>query len=69
MEVLTRLYIAICNGFYNFLHDEDGAADIVAVVLLIAAAVVLAIFFRKQIQDLLDGLIQNIGMKANEVMN
>ncbi len=69
MEVLTRLYIMICSGVYNFLHDEDGAVDIVAVVVLIGIAVVLAVLFREQIENLLNSLLSQIQGKANEAVS
>ena len=40
--------------------DETGAVDIVAVVILIAIAVVLGVYFRKQIVDLVTGIWDEI---------
>lgn len=40
--------------------DETGAVDIVAVVILIAIAVVLGVYFRKQIVDLVTGIWDKI---------
>ena len=40
--------------------DETGAVDIVAVVILIAIAVVLGVYFRKQIVGLVTGIWNKI---------
>lgn len=48
----------------SFLHQERGAVDIVAIVILIAVAVVLAIFFKDQIAALLKTMMGTIQEKA-----
>lgn len=48
----------------SFLHQERGAVDIVAIVILIAVAVVLAVFFKEQIASLLKTMMKTIQEKA-----
>ncbi|CDC13016.1 putative uncharacterized protein [Clostridium sp. CAG:413] len=48
----------------SFLHQERGAVDIVAIVILIAIAVVLAVFFKEQIASLLKTMMKTIQEKA-----
>lgn len=48
----------------SFLHQERGAVDIVAIVILIAIAVVLAVFFKAQIASLLKTMMKTIQEKA-----
>lgn len=48
----------------SFLHQERGAVDIVAIVILIAIAVVLAVFFKEQIASLLKTMMKTIQKKA-----
>lgn len=48
----------------SFLHQERGAVDIVAIVILIAIAVVLAVFFKEQIAKLLQSMMKTIQEKA-----
>ncbi len=48
------------RGFRDFMEEERGAVDIVAIVVLIGIAVMLALFFRDQIKEILDHLFQNI---------
>ena len=48
----------------SFLHQERGAGDIVAIVILIAIAVVLAVFFKEQIASLLKTMMKTIQEKA-----
>lgn len=50
---------------YNFLHNEKGAVDIVAIVVLIGIAVLLAIIFKDAISDLIKGLIAKIKSNAD----
>lgn len=69
MEVLNRLYFMICLGVNRFLYEEDGAVDIVAVVVLIGIAVALAVIFRERIQELLETLLDSIGTKATTAVN
>lgn len=69
MEVLNRLYFMICLGVNRFLYEEDGAVDIVAVVVLIGIAVALAVIFRENIQKLLETLLTSIGTKATTAVN
>ena len=53
----------------EFFTDEDGAVDLVTIVILIGIAVVLAVVFRKQIGDLLNGLYETINGKAQEAVS
>lgn len=53
----------------SFLHQERGAVDIVAIVILIAVAVVLAIVFKDGITKVVKNMIENISNKANEALN
>lgn len=69
MEVLNRLYFMICLGVNRFLYEEDGAVDIVAVVVLIGIAVALAVIFRGRIQEMLETLLDSIGQKATTAVN
>lgn len=69
MELLNRLYFMICCSVNSFLHEEDGAVDIVAVVVLIGIAVVLAVLFRQQIQSLLETLFETINQNATSAVN
>lgn len=52
----------------SFLHQERGAVDIVAIVILIAVAVVLALVFKDGITKVVKNMIENISNKANEAL-
>lgn len=52
----------------SFLHQERGAVDIVAIVILIAVAVVLALVFKEGITKVVKNMIENISNKANEAL-
>ncbi len=52
----------------NFFKNERGDVNVVAIVVLIAVAVTLALFFKDQIASILETLISGIGGKANEAL-
>lgn len=52
----------------EFLHNEKGEVNVVAIVVLIAVAVVLALFFKDQIAEILRTLLENIGGKAETAL-
>ncbi len=45
----------------GFLNDEKGAADIVAVILIIVIAVAIAWLFKDRIMELINNLFNQIG--------
>ena len=55
-----RLYTNLLQIREEFLKEERGAVDIVAIVILIAIAVALALFFKDQIAGLLSNLFTQI---------
>ena len=50
----------------SFLHQERGAVDIVAIVILIAVAVVLAIAFKKGMGKVITDLMTRVAQKATD---
>ncbi len=54
---LTKAYFAAKNGIYDLFHKEDGAADIVAIAILVGVAVVLGIFFKDQLAEIITNLL------------
>lgn len=65
-RIMMRAYIKMLQAKQNFLEEERGAVDIVAIVVLIGIAVALALVFRKSIGDLLTNLLGNITTNAEE---
>ncbi len=53
----------------NFLRDEEGDVNIVSMVVLIGIAVLLAVIFRKNIQNLLNSMFDTISNNANNAIN
>lgn len=66
---LNYLYIALRARASEFVKEERGAVDIVAVVVLIGIAVLLAIVFKDQIGGLLTTLLNTIRDKATDTVN
>lgn len=54
--------------FEGFLRDERGDVNIVSIVILIGIVVLLAIFFREQIQGLLETLFGTITQNAEDAV-
>lgn len=52
----------------SFFTDEKGEVNIVAIVVLIGIAVLLALFFKDQIENLLSTLFNTITDNANEAV-
>lgn len=68
MEFLNHLYFMITLNVKNFFTDEDGAVDIVAVVVLIGIAVLLAVIFKDQVTGLINNLFGTISDKATSAV-
>lgn len=64
MNKLVSMYIAadlwLKDKVNNAFRKEDGAVDIIAIVILIAIAVALGILFRKQLVNLFSQLWNKI---------
>ncbi|MCI8528772.1 MAG: flagellin-like protein [Lachnospiraceae bacterium] len=52
----------------GFVQEEDGDVNIVSIVVLIGIAVLLAVFFRNHIVNLLNSLFSTINNAANSAM-
>lgn len=63
--LMNQLYFKARMAFWKFTRDEDGAVDIVAIVVLIGIAVVVALIFKDAIVDLIESLFN--GMKEEDV--
>lgn len=53
----------------EFFSDEKGAVDIVAIVVLIGIAVLLALVFQEQLENLLESLFKTISGNATDAVN
>lgn len=51
----------------NFFSDEKGEVNIVAIVVLIGIAVILALFFKDAIVDLLKTLFEGINTNTDSI--
>lgn len=54
--MLTLLKLKVSIAFNKFIHEEKGAADIVAVILIVVVAVAAAWIFRDKIIELINNL-------------
>jgi Flp pilus assembly pilin Flp len=53
----------------ELIYDEDGAVDLVTIVVLIGIAVVLAVLFRTRIEKVLKTLFDTIDQNAESAVN
>lgn len=71
-ELYARLVAALVVARVKldaFLKREDGAVDIVAIVVLIGVAVLLAIVFKDQLGRLISDLFSTISGNSTDVVN
>ena len=67
-NVLGLIVMQIRLFFMRLFKDERGAVTIVEMVVLIGIAVLPAVFFRGQIQNLLNTLFETINRTAKEAI-
>ena len=72
MSKFVKMYVAVTNWMETkkneVFYKEDGAVDIIAIVILIAIAVALAIVFRESIGNLLTDLFAEVTENATEAV-
>lgn len=64
---MNGMLIAMQMKLHNFFVQEDGEVNIVAMTILIAIAVVLAVFFRKEIVNIVNDLFESIRNGVNNI--
>lgn len=67
MTAIDRFLMRMSWKVRSFFVKEDGAAQIVTMVVLIAIAVVLAILFRNEIKTLIENLFKDINTQRGEI--
>lgn len=68
LKLLDKMYIGMKIRMNNFLTNEDGAVDIVAIVVLIGVVVMVAIIFRDQLANLVKRIFGNIETKSDQIV-
>lgn len=69
LKLLDKMYIGMKIRMNNFLTNEDGAVDIVAIVVLMGIVVLVAIVFREQLETFVKDLFKIVTGNANQVTN
>lgn len=54
--LLVRTYFNCKTKIHNFLHNEKGASEVIATVIILAIVVTIALLFSKNIQNLFGDL-------------
>lgn len=59
-ELMIKAYYNAKNSVYNFFHKEDGEANIIAVILVLAVVIILAVVFKDNIASIFNSIWTNI---------
>lgn len=63
----ARFYAMVCKQkVQDFMHNEKGEVNIIAIIVILAIALALAVIFRKQIIKLFDQIWDAIWGSAGE---
>ncbi|CCZ03752.1 Flp1 family type IVb pilin [Bovifimicola ammoniilytica] len=68
LKLLDKMYIGMKNRVNNFLTNEDGAVDIVAIVVLCGIVIAVAVIFRDELQKVVESLFQTVKDKGNRTI-
>lgn len=68
LKLLDKMYIGMKNRVNNFLTNEDGAVDIVAIVVLCGIVIAVAVIFRDELQTVVKSLFQTVKDKGNSTI-
>lgn len=68
LKLLDKMYIGMKNRVNNFLTNEDGAVDIVAIVVLCGIVIAVAVIFRDELQKVVVSLFQTVKDKGNRTI-
>lgn len=68
LKLLDKMYIGMKNRVNNFLTNEDGAVDIVAIVVLCGIVIAVAVIFRNELQKVVESLFQTVKDKGNRTI-
>lgn len=68
LKLLDKMYIGMKNRVNNFLTNEDGAVDIVAIVVLCGIVIAVAVIFRDELQKVVGSLFQTVKDKGNRTI-
>ena len=68
LKLLDKMYIGMKNRVNNFLTNDDGAVDIVAIVVLCGIVIAVAVIFRDELQKVVESLFQTVKDKGNRTI-
>lgn len=57
---LLNVFFRVKNQVNNFLKEESGEANIIAIILVIIVVIALVAIFRTQLTEIVNGLFQQI---------
>lgn len=57
---LWNVFFRVKNQVNNFLKEEDGETNIIAIILIIIVVIALVGIFRQQLTDIVNALFQQI---------
>ncbi len=69
LSFIGFMYIKAKLTVQDFLKNERGEVNVIAIIVLIAVAVALALLFKDQISELIETLIGKITTKAGNAID
>ncbi|HEY2492123.1 MAG TPA: Flp1 family type IVb pilin [Paenibacillus sp.] len=61
--------LTMLQGQAKGLWEEEDGLGMLEMILIIAAIIVIAVIFRKQLSDIVKSLLEKIGKKSNEFID
>ncbi len=68
-DLLLKYYLRAKAGLNDFFKNEEGDVNVVSIVVLIGIAVLLAIFFKDQIAEVLRSMFSTITGNTSDAVN
>ncbi|MDD5934649.1 MAG: Flp1 family type IVb pilin [Clostridiales bacterium] len=68
-EKLLKLQVSAKIKKDQFLHEERGEVNMIAIIMIIAVVIVLAVVFKDQLKKLIEELFGKIQGKADSAMS
>lgn len=68
LKFMDSMYLNMKSKLVNFMSEERGDVNVVAIVVLIGVAVMLAILLKDQLSNLITNFMTSVTGKANTVL-
>lgn len=66
-QALLKAELKVRNAIYNFLNEEKGGTEIVAILLIIIVLIGVVVIFRDQLTNLITSFFKRITNDVNTI--